>query len=1082
MFEVGFSTDATFDTKNQEFISENKYIYINKLEVYYTKDRIIGFFPFFNNRVADKKIKENSYYNKFINNLSSFKKTLKQKKIELNQDIIYLTEPLSNIKIVYDENSQNIISIKISVQNKPIIFGNQNIENKDKFTALYKKNYFINGMKSTYLSTTDGIPNLSYIKCYYAKNEDLNKYIDIKVKSNFFSWIIKFILIPFYLIYYLIYSFVKIVLFILKLLLIIFLILSPICYLYYKTQNIYNGNYDLTSENSDLEIKNNDTIKIFTDEYGFPHIKANTLEDIYFGLGFAQAKNRLWQIDMNRRIARGMLSEIFGEKTLETDKFMRKIGHNDFAIKQAKFVENNSKYYNLIKAFIGGVNYFAKNFKLPIEYYITFSEFKDYSLEDIIASISMFGMSMCQDYSMETWYQYMEKTIGKEMTQKIIQYRDEGFPYWNTTIITDDELKESFLFKKKEDTKQKKEEFKDNNNIEQNNFKEENKDNNINIGEAILEEKLKTSGASNCWNVDGSFTSSGKPLLCNDPHLPNGMPGMLFIAKLYLPDGNIISGASLPGSPVIITGSNSYISWGITTENSDTADICEELIQGDHYTKDNTKRPLIISKEIINIKNKPSVEIEVQITENGRVFGKSVPSAFTLLNQNHENSLPLSFRIPFMKRNFTSFDFYFRISFAKNKNYFLDYKGLLNFPNVNLHWITKEGEIGWDSIGIITVKNYYNRFCHGYSSEDDIIEYIPEKQMLKLHNPKRGYIVSGNNKPASFNYLYELRGHHNNFRAHRIEELLLEHKNNNKKIGIKDAKKIVNDVKDTNAEYILPKYLSLVEKNSKNINALKNNEYYTMLKNWDYEMGYNSTTATVYSVLERLIGLSLIQKDVNGYDDNKFMAGSVINALHFWNFVSGTIDKIYRGEKIRMKECMLFDEKNNKDDDDCEKYIIKVFESLEENMQKYKDEKGNIIKWGDINFNYFPHTSFNQVPFLNLLFNKKKNAGGNRNTVKISRGPNNGKIGDFYGTQSPRLKFVCDMREPESPYLTISEGNGGNFLQDYYNNFDDKHEDAKLVKFESINFEDKKYQKRIININKKIISEQKNETYSNNTN
>ena len=149
------------------------------------------------------------------------------------------------------------------------------------------------------------------------------------------------------------------------------------------------------------------------------------------------------------------------------------------------------------------------------------------------------------------------------------------------------------------------------------------------------------------------------------------MPGMLFIAKLYLPDGNIISGASLPGSPVIITGSNSYISWGITTENSDTADICEELIQGDHYTKDNTKRPLIISKEIINIKNKPSVEIEVQITENGRVFGKSVPSAFTLLNQNHENSLPLSFRIPFMKRNFTSFDFYFRISFAKNKNYFL---------------------------------------------------------------------------------------------------------------------------------------------------------------------------------------------------------------------------------------------------------------------------------------------------------------------------------------------------------------------------------------------------------------------------
>ena len=392
-----------------------------------------------------------------------------------------------------------------------------------------------------------------------------------------------------------------------------------------------------------------------------------------------------------------------------------------------------------------------------------------------------------------------------------------------------------------------------------------------------------------------------------------------------------------------------------------------------------------------------------------------------------------------------------------------------------MHWVTIDGDWGYDQVGILPIKNYYNRFCHGFSSEDDIIEVIPEKEMLTLHNPKRGYIVSGNNKPASFNYLYELRGHHNNFRAHRIEEIILKYKSDNKKIGIKDAIKIINDVKDTNAEYILPKYLSLLEKNSKNISELNNNEYYNILKNWNYEMNYNSTAATVFSVLERLIGYSFIQNDINGYEDNHFMAGTVLNVLHFWNFISGTIDKIYRGEKIRMKECKIFDEKNNKYDEDCEKSIVKAFDNLDENMKKYRDQDGNIIKWGDINFNYFPHNTFDKIPLLNLLFNKKKNAGGNRNTVKISRGPNNGKINDFYGTQSPRLKFICDMREPESPYLTLSEGNGGNFMQDYYNNFDDKHEDAKLVKFESINFEDEKYQQRIINLNK-IIYEVKNET------
>ena len=246
-----------------------------------------------------------------------------------------------------------------------------------------------------------------------------------------------------------------------------------------------------------------------------------------------------------------------------------------------------------------------------------------------------------------------------------------------------------------------------------------------------------------------------------------------------------------------------------------------------------------------------------------------------------------------------------------------------------------------------------------------------------------------------------------------------------------------------------------------------------MLKNWNYEMSYNSTTATVFSVLEKLIGYNFVINDISDeFDDKKFMAGSVLNVLHFWNFVTGTIDKIYSGVKIRMKECKTFDAKNNIFDDDCEKSLVKVFDDLDMNMKKYRNGNGEIIKWGDLHFNYFPHNTFDTIPVLNYFFNKKKNAGGNRNTVKISRGPNNGKIGDFYGIQSPRLKFICDMKDPETPYLTISEGEGGNLFQEYYNNFDDKHEDAVLVKFEKINFDDFKNQERIINLNKKIYNEE----------
>ena len=1062
MFEEGFSTSTIFDTKNQEFLNEEKYFFIKKFEIYHTNDGILGFFPFFNDRASDKKIKQNSYYNQFISKLKEIKIKLKESKIELKKEIIELNEPLLNIKVLYDQDLQRIKSIKFSSQNKSITVGSQNMDKKE-FTLLYKKNCFISGMKTTYLNTQSGIQYLSYIKCYFGKFEEMDKYNNFQKTLNEPSFCTKIICFPFKLINISIKSVIFIFTSIIKTILILFLILSPPAYLYWKSQNFYSGSFELSSLNTDYELKNNDEIKIYTDEYGFPHIKANNIEDAYFGLGFSQAKNRLWQIDMNRRIARGTLSEIFGEKTLETDKFMRSIGHNEYALKNSKLLEETSEHYNLIKAFIAGINYFGNNFKLPIEYYISFTEFKNFTLPDMIATISLFGMSMSQDYAMEVWYQYMEKNLGKEMAQKIVRFRDVDYPFWDTTIVSDDELKKLGLYKKNKDKKKVKEEYYTETKKESNKNKNTNKEKIENIDDSIIGDKLKNEGASNCWNVDGNFTNSGKPLLCNDPHLPNGMPGMLFIAKMYLPD-NVLSGACLPGTPVFITGSNSYISWGITTENTDNSDFCEELIQGDYYIKDNIKHPLEIIKDTIYIKGNKSVEIEIKRTKNGPIIGKTVPAALTLLNEPYTNSLPLSLRVAYMNKNFTSFSFFFRINFAHSQNDFLPYKQMLTFPNINLHWITKNGEIGWDAIGIITVKNYHDRFCHGYVSEDDVIKEIPLKEMLHKYNPEKGYIVSANNKPASENYLYELRGHHNNFRAHRIVEILENLKKNNKKVDVQYAAKILNDVKDTNAEYILPKYLEMLERHNKNAYKLKNNKYYTLLKNWDYEMSYNSQAATVFSVLERQIGAQLLQ---NQYKTNEtYIESPVLNYLFYWNYVSGIIDKIFKGEKIKMDKCRIHNGYSY--EEDCEKFIVKIFDNLDEYMKPYINEDGNIKKWGEINFNYFPHATFDKLPVLNMLFNKKKYAGGNRNTVKIARGPVNHKEGKFVGTQSPRLKFVCDMKEPESPYLTISEGNGGNFVQEYYNNFDDKHENAKLVLFENVNFDRVDIQDRIITITKKL--------------
>ena len=124
-----------------------------------------------------------------------------------------------------------------------------------------------------------------------------------------------------------------------KISIILSLILGLPVYYYWKSQNILTGKFTISSQNSDYRIKNNSPIKIYTDENGFSHIKASSREDAYFGLGFEHAKHRLFQIDMNRRIAKGTLSEIFGKRT----KFMRKLGYNHYCKNALNYFKKNSK-------------------------------------------------------------------------------------------------------------------------------------------------------------------------------------------------------------------------------------------------------------------------------------------------------------------------------------------------------------------------------------------------------------------------------------------------------------------------------------------------------------------------------------------------------------------------------------------------------------------------------------------------------------------------------------------------------------------------------------------------------------------
>lgn len=1225
--KVGYLSSKVHDTETSQFIKQKKFLLINKIEVYSSDEGIYGFFPFYNIQNYDEEIISKSFYKEFKENyLEKLKAHELSKGIKLNVETVnfYKGEVISSMVMHYEEDSKKITAIKFRTQKQTYVFGRKPDLNKKEVSDIRKKDSFLPGFKTSFV-LDNNICYFSYISPYFEHDENFHKYYQSKQPSKLGMWLDRQTK-----------WFLGLSIALYKLFIILFVVLFPMGFYYFKTQTWTGGEVTVPEYNH----KFSNDVKIFTDpEYGFTHIKADSSHDAYFSLGFMHAKERLWQMDMMRRLGRGKLSEVFGKKTLYIDRIIRNFGLNYYSEKFANDARKLSKHLDYYTAYISGINYFANYFILPVEYHVTRVPWQDWTLADTIAVQNFMSLTLTHDWNMEVWYRVMEDNLGKDFADLIISFRDVGYPYANETIVSDFELKTLKMHKvqnqideeerikkdkeqqeasikrrrleeeqraikqaeedrkireeedrlrrqeeerirkqqeeverlkkieaerirkeqeeverlrlleskekqklaeeqverakrveeenrrKAEETQRLKEqqekaaqEEKDRFRIaeEQANLKkaeeeirnlllEENRkiadmeiakraeeekvkkqqeaakanqqqkqgttkpnqqqkqgantnqhkqankqqarkpDATIEVPkvseeeESVIKTTLQNDGASNSWAISGEHTESGFPVLSNDPHLTNGMPSLFYLQKIYLPN-DILVGGSIPGLPIVVTGANSHLSWGFTTDNTDAADICEEKIEDDYYIYDNQRVRLDKTQEIILIKGEEAEHMEIKWTRNGPVINDkvSLPKEFLVFNFEYKTETHLSIRLSLYNYDFTGSDFYFALNSGKSSKDFLSEMDKHTGPNLNLLWASRDGEIGWAPIGKFPVKNYKNRFCRGYSSEDSIQKYITRTDLPLLINPDKGFIVTANNKMASFNYTYEIIGFHNHVRAYRIRQMIEERIIKSKKFSIDDNIAMMDDVKDSLAESMLSNVLKIVEKNSKGKQVM----YLEELKKWDFTMHKYSNLATIYSVLELNLGKNLLTQKVTD-----IKARGIISMLHYWNFLSGLIEKIANGERVDLKQCSYLTGNMN-----CEKYVVHIFYNLDNYLTEYKDFTGRVKTWGELKFQYYPHNPFELIPVINRIFSRKQYTGGNRNTVKVARGPFNNAKGEFASTHSARLKFISDMADPTNPYTIIDGGNSGNVFSKFYDNLMQKCENTTLIQFKDHDF------------------------------
>ena len=338
-------------------------------------------------------------------------------------------------------------------------------------------------------------------------------------------------------------------------------------------------------------------VEIIRDKWGVPHIYAQSLDDLIFTQGFVHAQERLWQMDLNRRLAHGRLSEIFGKIAFDTDRMLRIIGLTRAA--QADLAHVDPETERALNSYALGINTFItiNRNRLPLEFTLLNYKPAPWAPLDSLVIGKFIAWGLSGNWDSEIVHAAFVARLGAERAARLQgEYHPE-----NPLVLQDhtfvamlDHLIEQFNAARKW----------------------------LPVG--------GVSGASNNWVVSGAKSITGKPLLANDPHLTLQIPSVWYENHLCAPELEV-TGVSFPGTPAVVIGHNRDVAWGLTASFADVQDLYIEKFNpenGSQYQYQGKWEQATILREEIRVKGEttPRVE-EVTITRHGPVINALVPAS-----------------------------------------------------------------------------------------------------------------------------------------------------------------------------------------------------------------------------------------------------------------------------------------------------------------------------------------------------------------------------------------------------------------------------------------------------------------------
>ena len=754
---------------------------------------------------------------------------------------------------------------------------------------------------------------------------------------------------------------------ILKIIAVLLILIFISGWMYYShLKPSYSGNLELSNIEKETSV--------YFDDYGIPHIYAENEFDAITTLGYVHAQDRLWQMELLRRIAPGRLSEIFGEDMLMNDKFFVSLGIEEASEKSIEQLDKNDDIYKLAIAYLDGINQFIENGPTPIEFTLIGVEKEQYQLVDIYNILGYMSFSFAMAHKTDPLLSAIQEKLGNDYLKELNININS-----NTTLIK-------------------------NSKSEVENFEHMVSS----VNEIMSNSPIPPFVGSNSWVVSANKTTTGNVLFANDPHIGFAQPAVWYEAHISTPDYEMY-GYHVAGFPFPALGHNRDYAYGLTMFENDDLDFYKEE---NHPTDENKYKTPTGYREYktvtktIKVKDAEDVLVTVRSTNHGPIMNDVIDGI--------SQSNPIAMSWIYTQHEGKTLDALYTISRATEMSDVKNGASMIHAAGFNVMYGDAKGNIAWWAAGkLYKHKPHVNTkfILDGASGEDDPIEYLDFSNNPMAENPPWNYVYSANNQPDSIaNMLYP--GYYiAEDRAKRIVQLL-EPKNNWNK---ETMATMINDVTSAVSPSVIKEFTSNMDFNSFSKNEQRAID---ILQLWDGSNTVESIAPTIYNKWVYLylkntfkdeLGEELFSQILTPHLMSRVIADHIKKDNSIW------WDNINTTNKVETKKDIL------------SQSLVDAVASLENQLGK--DIKG--WNWGKVHTVEHKHP-LGSVAALKSIFNVGPFPMKGAKEVIDNRGYDFNDEGLYEIWGGPSTRRIIDFSDVENSISILPTGQSGNPFSKYY--------------------------------------------------